>query len=56
MLDFKFMPDEDFEEVKAEFEAFLHSFAGTDPWMRDNPPKGRMGHVRIEFPANEHAG
>lgn len=50
MLDFKFMPDEDFEEVKAEFEAFLHSFAGTDPWMRDNPPKVEWDMFGLNFP------
>jgi acetylornithine deacetylase/succinyl-diaminopimelate desuccinylase family protein len=38
-LDYKFMPDEDFEEVKREFEDFVAHFAAMDPWMRDNPPK-----------------
>ena len=38
-LDYKFMPDENFEDVKAEFESFVHHFASTDSWMRDNPPK-----------------
>lgn len=38
-LDYKFMPDEDFDEVKKEFEEFVAHFAGMDSWMRDNPPK-----------------
>ncbi len=50
MLDYKFMPDENFEDVKAEFEAFLHSFAGTDPWMRDHPPKVEWDMFGLNFP------
>ena len=50
MLDYKFMPDEDFDDVKAEFEAFLESFAGTDPWMRENPPKVEWNMFDLHFP------
>jgi len=39
VLDYKFMPDERFEDVQQEFNAFMHHFAQTDPWMRDHPPK-----------------
>ena len=38
-LDYKFMPDEDFDDVKKEFEEFVAHFAAMDSWMRDNPPK-----------------
>ncbi len=38
-LDYKFMPQESFDEVKAEFENFVHHFAQTDHWMRAHPPK-----------------
>jgi len=39
VLDYKFMPDERFEDVKAEFDAFVHHFSQMDPWMRAHPPK-----------------
>lgn len=39
VLDYKFMPDERFEDVRDEFDAFVHNFAQMDPWMRDHPPK-----------------
>jgi len=38
-LDYKFMPQERFEDVKAEFEHFVHHFAQTDSWLRAHPPK-----------------
>lgn len=49
-LDYKFMPDEDFAEVKAEFEAFVHHFAQTDPWMRENPPRIQWDLYGLHFP------
>ncbi len=49
-LDYKFMPDEDFEDVKAEFEDFVHHFAATDPWMRENPPKILWDLFGLNFP------
>lgn len=50
VLDYKFMPQEDFADVKAEFEAFVHHFAQMDPWMRDNPPKIEWGLWGLHFP------
>ncbi len=49
-LDYKFMPDEDFEDVKAEFEAFVHHFAQTDPWLRENPPRIQWDLYGLNFP------
>ena len=49
-LDYKFMPQESFDDVKAEFEAFVHHFAATDPWMRDNPPKILWDLFDLNFP------
>ncbi|GAB5505584.1 MAG: ArgE/DapE family deacylase [Rhizobiaceae bacterium] len=49
-LDYKFMPDEDFEDVKAEFEAFVANFAAMDPWMRENPPKILWDLFDLNFP------
>lgn len=50
VLDYKFMPQEDFEDVKAEFEAFVHHFAQMDPWMRKNPPKIEWNLWDLYFP------
>lgn len=50
VLDYKFMPQEDFEDVKAEFEAFVHNFAQMDPWMRANPPKIEWSLYGLHFP------
>lgn len=36
-LDFKFLPNEAPEDVRAEFEAFIHHFCQQDRWLRDNP-------------------
>ena len=50
VLDYKFMPQENFAEVKAEFEAFVESFAGLDPWTRDNPPQIEWNLWDLYFP------
>ncbi|MEL6523493.1 MAG: ArgE/DapE family deacylase [Pseudomonadota bacterium] len=50
VLDYKFMPHEDFADVKAEFEAFVHNFAQMDPWMRENPPKIEWNLWGLYFP------
>lgn len=49
-LDYKFMPDERFEDVKAEFEAFVHHFAQADPWMRAHPPSILWDLHDLHFP------
>ena len=49
-LDFKYLPTERFDDVKAEFEAFVSAFAGTDPWLRDNPPSLQWRLSNIDFP------
>lgn len=50
VLDYKFMPQEDFAAVKAEFEDFVTHFAAMDPWMRDNPPKIEWNLWGLYFP------
>lgn len=50
-LDYKYMPHEDSAAVRAEFEAFLHHFAQTDPWMREHPPTVQWGLYGLHFPA-----
>jgi acetylornithine deacetylase/succinyl-diaminopimelate desuccinylase family protein len=49
-LDYKFLPNESFADVKAEFESFVHHFAATDAWMRDNPPKILWDLFDLNFP------
>lgn len=49
-LDYKFMPDEKFEDVQTEFEDFVGHFAATDPWMRENPPKILWDLFDLNFP------
>ncbi len=49
-LDYKFMPNEDFDDVKAEFEAFVANFAAMDPWMREHPPKILWDLFDLNFP------
>ena len=50
VLDYKFLPQEDFEDVKKEFEEFVAHFAAMDPWMRDNPPKIEWNYLDLHFP------
>ncbi|MCY3982741.1 MAG: ArgE/DapE family deacylase [Roseovarius sp.] len=50
VLDYKFMPQENFEDVKAEFEAFVHNFAQMEPWMREHPPKIEWSLWGLHFP------
>jgi acetylornithine deacetylase len=50
LFDFKFLPTESFEQVKAEFEAFVSGFAQTDPWLKENPPKLEWHFANIYFP------
>lgn len=49
-LDYKFMPDENFDDVKSEFEDFVGHFAAADPWMRENPPKILWDLFGLNFP------
>ena len=49
-LDYKFMPQESFDDVKSEFDDFVRHFAATDPWMRDHPPKVEWDLFDLHFP------
>ena len=50
VLDYKFMPDEHFADVKKEFEDFVHHFSWMDPWMREHPPKIEWSLWGLHFP------
>ena len=49
-LDYKFLPQEDPREVRAEFERFVHHFAQTETWLRDNPPSVQWDLYGLYFP------
>jgi len=50
VLDYKFMPQESFADVKAEFEDFVAHFAAMDPWMRGRPPQIEWNYLDLHFP------
>ncbi len=49
-FDFKYLPTETFEQVRAEFEDFVAAFARTDPWLREHPPTLQWHLSNINFP------
>ncbi|MBZ9743818.1 ArgE/DapE family deacylase [Mesorhizobium sp. CO1-1-7] len=49
-LDMKFLPDENSAEYRRDFEAFVHHFAQTDAWLRDNPPAIQWELGGLHFP------
>lgn len=49
-LDYKFLPQEDPREVRAEFERFVHHFAQTETWLRENPPAVQWDLHGLYFP------
>lgn len=50
LLDYKFMPNENIDDVMQEFNDFVHHFAQTDSWMRENPPTVEWHHGNLYFP------
>jgi acetylornithine deacetylase len=49
-LDFKSLPSEPPEQLRAEFESFVRAFSQTDWWLRDNPPEVRWDLHGVHFP------
>lgn len=49
-LSLKFLPSERTEDVKAEFEEYIHRVAQTDRWLRENPPVIEWGIRGVSFP------
>lgn len=49
-LDMKFLPDENAADYRRDFEAFVHHFAQTDAWLRDNPPTIQWELGGLHFP------
>ena len=50
-----YYPDEPCEQVKAEFEQFVHAVCQTDEWLRTHPPQLTWGLRDVTFPAFETA-
>jgi acetylornithine deacetylase/succinyl-diaminopimelate desuccinylase family protein len=48
-IDFKFLPNEKPEDVKREFEAFVHNFCQMDRWLRDNPITVNWDYANLYF-------
>lgn len=49
-LDMKFLPDENSADYRRDFESFVHHFAQTDAWLRDNPPTIQWELGGLHFP------
>ncbi|BCH29028.1 acetylornithine deacetylase [Mesorhizobium sp. L-8-10] len=49
-LDMKFLPDENSADYRRDFESFVHHFAQTDAWLRDNPPDIQWELGGLHFP------
>ncbi len=49
-LDMKFLPDETSAQYRRDFEAFVHHFAQTDAWLRENPPSIQWELGGLHFP------
>ena len=49
-LAMKFLPSETSEQVRGEFESFVHHFAQTDSWLREHPPTVAWRLHGLHFP------
>jgi acetylornithine deacetylase/succinyl-diaminopimelate desuccinylase family protein len=49
-FDLKYLPHERTEDVRAEFEEYIHCVAQADPWMREHPPKVEWSIFGVSFP------
>ncbi len=49
-IDLKFLPQETKEQVRAEFEAFVHNWAQQYSWLRSHPPQIHWDLYGLHFP------
>ena len=49
-LDYKFLPNERQEDIRKEFEEFVHNFSQADPWLKENPIKVQWELGGLYFP------
>jgi len=52
-LSLKYLPGEQLDEVKREFEDHIRAVAQTDAWLREHPPTVEWGVSGVSFPASE---
>jgi acetylornithine deacetylase len=49
-LSLKYLPSERTEDVRREFEEYIHAVAQTDEWLKNNPPTIEWGLRGVSFP------
>jgi acetylornithine deacetylase len=49
-IDLKFLPQETKDEVRSDFETFVHHWAQQYSWLRDHPPKIQWDLYGLHFP------
>ncbi|MBU3863133.1 ArgE/DapE family deacylase [Streptomyces sp. 4503] len=49
-FDLKYLPTETSEQVRREFEDFVHHWAMMDPWLREHPPRVQWDLYGLHFP------
>jgi acetylornithine deacetylase/succinyl-diaminopimelate desuccinylase family protein len=49
-IDLKFLPQETKEQVRADFEAFVHHWAQQYSWLREHPPRIQWDLYGLHFP------
>ncbi|SPP98343.1 M20 family metallopeptidase [Bradyrhizobium vignae] len=54
-LDYKFLPNQTKEEIRSEFEAFVHHFCQQDLWLQKNPIKVQWELGGLHFPPMDTA-
>ena len=52
-LSIKYLPDEDVESVKNEFEGYVRTVSDADSWLKENPPEIEWGADGVSFPPAE---
>ncbi len=52
-LSLKYLPGEQLDEVKREFEDHIRAVAQTDAWLREHPPTVEWGVSGVSFPPSE---
>lgn len=49
-FDIKYLPTENSDQIKREFEEAIRSVTFTDSWLRENPPEVEWGVRGVDFP------
>jgi acetylornithine deacetylase/succinyl-diaminopimelate desuccinylase family protein len=52
-LSLKYLPGEETNDVRAEFEDYIGRVAAADPWLREHPPEIEWGIRGVSFPPAE---